>query len=635
MWPWSSDSHSPLPAHQFIVELFISGLLSVSVAGIAVAIETAETSVTTSPDQVLRTLVPGHPRLIAPQGAEEHVRQLLQRDPTARDIFQAVQQAGNQILTEPPIRHRLIGPRLLDQSRRCLGRIYTLATLYRLTGDAKYAERAVVEMRTAASFPDWNPSHFLDTAEMTHALAIGYDWLFDYLSAEDHQAIRTAIVEKGLREGEKVYRRGGWWSTTAWNWNQVCNGGMALGALAVAEDEPELSSFIIASAINSVPRAMASYAPDGAWAEGPGYWNYATHYTVFLLAGLETALGSDFGIGQSPGFSVTGDFWMHVIGPTRMSFNFADGGSRVGHAPCMLYLAKRFDRPVYAWHQCDYLRGREALDLWWYDPRGDGFGNEATAKWFRGADIVTLRTDWTEDVIFVGFKGGDNAVNHSHLELGSFVLDANGERWVLDLGSDDYNLPGYFGKQRWTYYRLGTFGQNTLLVDSQNQNPRAKAPILAFSDRPEQLFAIADLSAAYAPQSAEKSASQPADRVLRGIAILDHRVVLVQDELNGFDGRSIQWQIHTGAEIELQGSMAVLRQGNRSIQAVLISPADAQFAVEKADAPPPQRQQPNVRKLVIRLNKQSDPLRIAVAFVTSGDAAGLSMLRPLDSWKER
>jgi len=599
--------------------------------GIVTALEPAAP---TSPEQVLSSLVREHPRLIAPRGAEESLRQVLQADEKARSIFEAVKERGDQILTEPPIRHRLIGPRLLDQSRLCLDRIYTLATLYRLTGDKKYVDRATVEMRTAADFPDWNPSHFLDTAEMTHALAIGYDWLYDFLTPEDRQAIRTAIVEKGLREGEKIYRRGGGWPRTVWNWNQVCNGGLTMGALAVAEDERELASFIVCSAIASLPRAMASYAPDGAWAEGPGYWNYATRYTVYMLAGLETALGTDFGLGDSPGFSVTGDFWIHVIGPTKLSFNFADGGSRVGSAPCMLYLAKRFERPVYAWHERDYLEGRSALDLWWYDPRGGGMTGEPTAKWFRGADIVTLRSDWTEDAVFVGFKAGDNAVNHSHLELGSFVLDAAGQRWVLDLGSDDYNLPGYFGNLRWTYYRLGTAGQNTLIMDGQNQAPRAKAPITAFSDRPDRLFAVADLSEAYASQSGGADSGRSTDRVRRGVAVLQKSVVLVQDELRGFEGRSIQWQVHTPADVELLGRTAVLRQKDRSIQAVILSPDDAQFTVEKADAPLPQKQQPDVRKLVIRLKKDREPLRITVAFVAVGNAGDLPSPRPLDAWSE-
>ena len=56
---------------------------------------------------------------------------------------------------------------------------------------------------------------------------------------------------------------------------------MTIGALAIADEEPELAAKIIADGRNSIPRAMASFAPDGGWAEGPGYWGYATEYNVF------------------------------------------------------------------------------------------------------------------------------------------------------------------------------------------------------------------------------------------------------------------------------------------------------------------------------------------------------------------
>ena len=56
---------------------------------------------------------------------------------------------------------------------------------------------AVLEMKAVAAFPDWNPSHFLDVAEMTNALAIGYDWLYDDLTPTDRATIRAAIVEAG------------------------------------------------------------------------------------------------------------------------------------------------------------------------------------------------------------------------------------------------------------------------------------------------------------------------------------------------------------------------------------------------------------------------------------------------------
>jgi len=475
---------------------------------------------------ILRTLRPEHPRLVALPAAEQRVKRLIKEDPAAARIFEEIKRRAERELPAAPVEHKLIGPRLLSQSRRCLYRVYAWATVYRLTGDERFARRAVREMEVAAAFPDWNPSHFLDTAEMTHALAIGYDWLYDYLSPAERETIRRAIVEKGLRPAQSVYERGGWWARSRYNWNQVCNGGIALGALAVAEDEPELAAWIVHHAIQSVQVAMTSFAPDGAWGEGPGYWNYATRYNVYLLVGLETALGTDFGLSGFPGFDRTGEFRIHFTGPTRKTFNFADGHEGLGEAAQMFYFARRFDRPLFAWHEREYVRGSSPWHLWWYDPRG-GPPDESfpLCRHFRGVDVVFLRSAWNDpEAFFVGFRGGSNRVNHSHLELGMFVLDALGQRWVLDLGSDNYNLPGYFGGKRWTYYRLATRGQNTLLLDGKNQDPGGTAPIVAFLAGKDRSHAVADLTDAYPGQ---------AEHIARGVALIGGQQVLVQDEIRG------------------------------------------------------------------------------------------------------
>jgi hypothetical protein len=113
-------------------------------------------------------------------------------------------------------------------------RVYTLALLHRLDGDQRYAERAWQELAAAANFPDWNPRHFLDTAEMTHAFAIGYDWLYDVWTPEQRGELQRAMVEKGLKPATKVYHANNGWARARHNWNQVCNGGIGLGALALA-----------------------------------------------------------------------------------------------------------------------------------------------------------------------------------------------------------------------------------------------------------------------------------------------------------------------------------------------------------------------------------------------------------------
>ncbi|WP_347244329.1 heparinase II/III family protein [Thermogutta sp.] len=580
----------------------------------------------------LATLRKEHPRLIVTREDERRVKQLLGQNAQLRAIFEFLRKEADEVFRQSPVQHRLIGPRLLDQSRLCLSRVYLLATVYRVTGERRYADRAIKEMITAAGFQDWNPSHFLDTAEMTHALAIGYDWLYEVLDSQQRQTIRQAIVEKGLREGEKIYRKGTWWTKTSWNWNQVCNGGMTLGALAVADEEPQLAEYILAQAIKSIPIALANYAPDGAWAEGPGYWSYATHYTVYMLAGLQSALGTDFGLSDSPGFDKAGDFRIHVVGPSGLAFNFADGSARVGAAAPMFWLATRFGKPLYAWHEREVVKGRTPLHLWWYNDQSADITREPPAKWFRGADIVTLRSDWEDQAVFVGFKGGDNAVNHSHLELGSFVLDAQGLRWVLDLGSDNYNLPGYFGKQRWTYYRLGTQGQNTLVLDGQNQNPQAKAPVIAFWSSPTISHAVIDLSAAYMEN--ERQTGIASSRVLRGIAVFGRNAVLVQDEIVGHSGKELQWQIHTEARVSIQGNRATLTQNDRQVIAEILAPRDLIFESQSANPPPPQRQNPGVTKLAIRTKLSDEPFTLAVVFWCNPLAKRPPIsLRPLQDWE--
>lgn len=71
------------------------------------------------------------------------------------------------------------------------------------------------------------------------------------------------------------------------------------------------------------------------------------------------------------------------------------------------------------------------------------------------AGIVTMRSSWNPESSFVGIHAGDNQASHGDLDIGTFVIDALGERWAIDLGMDNYNLPGYFDKKsnRWNYYR--------------------------------------------------------------------------------------------------------------------------------------------------------------------------------------
>lgn len=66
-----------------------------------------------------------------------------------------------------------------------------------MTGE-KYSDRAEGRNAESGFILGLESVHFLDVAEPTAALAIGYDWLYPKLSETSRRTIRTTILEKGL-----------------------------------------------------------------------------------------------------------------------------------------------------------------------------------------------------------------------------------------------------------------------------------------------------------------------------------------------------------------------------------------------------------------------------------------------------
>ena len=611
--------------------------LSVALASVAFAAEQP------SAEEIIGRLRKGHPRLLASDADLRALREKVAAQPKSGEWAANIRKDADQLLPQPPSKYEIPdGKRLLATSRRVLDRSLTLGMAYRLTGDARYRDRLWRELDAAAKFKDWNPSHFLDTAEMTAAFAVGYDWLHAAWTPEQRTVLRKAIVGMGLKQSLDLYRRHRWWAVAEHNWNQVCNGGMTLGALAVADEEPVLAGEILAAAIQSVPRAMRHFAPDGAWGEGPGYWDYATKYNVLMLAALDTALGTDYGLSKIEGFAKAGDFPIHITGPLGKAFNYADAGEGAPGGAQMFWLASKFNNPAFAAARIVRARSSpDALDLLWgaaWLERAPKLESLPLARHFRGAEVVTMRSAWDDpDATFVGFKGGDNAINHGHLDLGSFVLDACGRRWAMDLGGDNYNLPDYFGGKRWDYYRCRAEGQNALIINpgkEPDQDPRATAGITKFQTSPGRSLAIADITAAYA-----KSAT----KVRRGIALLG-RDVVVQDEVQMKKSGDVMWFMHTAADVTLDGATATLTLDGRKLTARILSPSNATFRVLPAGplptSPQPKRQQEkgpgshgnskSVRKLAIQLDAVTD-LTLAV-LLTPDDKAPSPTVQPLEKW---
>jgi len=526
--------------------------------------------------------VAAHPRLFMGDKEVERIKGEIESDVRMGAFYKAMVAKADGILGQEAVKRVKTGRRLLGVSRRCLDRVIHLSAAYRFTGKKSYLEKAEEEMLAAAGFSDWNPSHFLDVAEMTAALAIGYDWLYDDLSESSRGKIRQAILEKGLEPSLK---------NTGWvrghnNWNQVCNGGITLGALAIMEDEPDLARKLVHRAVNGVQVAMGHYEPDGAYPEGPGYWVYGTSYNVVLFAALESVLGTDFGLSKAGGFANSAWYYLHVIGPTGLNFNYPDSGSKGGFIPTVFWFAQRYDQPSLAWHQ-DQLwkdavaRGGSALVQSRLAPlllpwRGSKQVVPEDLCWKgRGSNSVAMfRSSWTDrDAVYLAIKGGSPSVSHGHMDVGSFVLDAEGVRWASDLGPESYHkiesrgmsLWGRSqGAERWRIFRYNNLSHSTLVVDGKHQRVDGSAPIVRYSSEKSFPHVVFDLSKVYQGQLAG---------ALRGASLLPGGQVVIQDEFKATDkAATVRWAMVTGAKVSITSKKdALLKKDGKTMRFTVVT----------------------------------------------------------------
>lgn len=599
----------------------------------------------------------GHPRLLASKAELAALGESIKGDPVRQALAGAVIKQANLLEDIPPITRTLEGRRLLGESRRCVKRTAVLATAYHLTGEKRHARRCQQEMLAVARFSDWNPSHFLDVAEMTFGMAIGYDWLHGELDKAARDEIRKAIVEKGVALPFETRYNG--WVRSRNNWGQVCHGGLTAGALAVLEDERELAARTVHNAIQNVTRSMRAFAPKGSYPEGPGYWSYGTSYNVLLIAALESVLGSDFGLSKAPGFSETGGYPSLACGPSGLFFNYADGGARRSPEACLFWFAARFDRP-------DWLLGerRRVLDEAScvdadYAASGGNRLLPFALLWIRGGDgdppvhmpldwqsesetpIAIHRGSWTDPgATYVGLKAGSPSASHGQMDIGSFVLDSQGVRWALDLGAEGYHRIESRGmnlwsqaqdSDRWKIFRQSNEGHNTLVIDGQLQKASGNAPIVAFSDDPAFPHSIVDMTAVYEGQ---------ARSVRRGVALLDSRDVLVQDQLAGLKpGSRVRWGMITPGEPARVGAAAIeLRQGDARLTLTILAPREAVWRTIDTAKPRNDWDSPNPGASMIAFEAvapESGELTLAVvAEPGAGENASRSSFKivPLENW---
>jgi hypothetical protein len=540
--------------------------------------------------------LPAHPRLLLFAGEEESIKKSISSDTTWAKVHNIIVAECDRIASLPELKREMVGRRLLGVSREALRRIFYLSYSYRMTGKEAYLKKAERELLSIAAFSDWNPTHFLDVAEMTMTMAIGYDWLYNSLAPETRRKISDAILVKGL--DQSLNSKLAWYWTGNNNWNQVCNAGICFGAIALYDEMPNLSVSLLDKAIESIKLPMKEYEPDGAYPEGYGYWEYGTSFNALFLSAIENLFGTDFGLLNNEAFFKTARYQENMTGPQHLAFNYSDSGIGGGLSPTMFWFASRMNDVSILWNEKYYLsqnirandRILPAIMIW---GRGINLSDVKAPEnriWSgSGVNPVSLmRTSWTnKNAIFVGFKGGRASSNHAHIDAGTFIVDADGVRWASDFGMQDYNSLETKGvdlwnmKQnsgRWNVFRYNNRAHNTLTVDDKLHAVDGFADIISTSSLKNFTSTVINLSPVFKNQLAEAK---------RGVAIVDDKYVLVRDEIKAENRESvIRWNMLTGATAKITGKKSFeLRKDGKTMTVTVVEPADIKLMTWSTKSP--------------------------------------------------
>ena len=502
-------------------------------------------------------------------------------------------------LSPEPIVYKMdaSGKRLLPVSREAVTRIFSAAYAYRFTGDERYLHHAETDLNTVCSFKDWNPSHYLDCAEMATGVAVGYDWLYPALQDSTKVKVLAKLSEFAFDTASEDL----FWYSAHTNWNQVCNAGLCCAALATFESNPEVSKTLIERAVaTNTPAVKSIYAPVGAYPEGPVYWNYGNMFQTLLLSEFETVLGTDFGIADAEGFSNTGVFQSFTIGNTGKVFNYYDNlPLQIPNYP-LWYLAWKFDCPEILYNDVQLLRSKPYYDLECerllplyivyaarIDPSRIKPLEQRTFFSEGQVPVVMARTGCGPDDLYLGAKGGNASLSHGHMDTGEFVFEAGGVRWACDTGRQEYEdienpckqMGGDFwdftqNSVRWKLFRFNCRQHNTLTVNNKDHDVDARGEMIARFDETARMGAAFDLTPLFWGDLAS---------AVREVSIREGKYLEVVDRLKGgAQDADVLWTMLSDGTPEITTDGIVLRAKDRKML-LKAEGAEVEYCIRPSD----------------------------------------------------
>jgi hypothetical protein len=640
--------------------------------------------------QILGAVKRERPRIFLNAAGLAAVKAKIATDATSQALAKNVADTGEKWLAKYELQQKR-GEGGGSVGAEGLHRFLSFGLLDAINGDPKYKARMPSELEALSKFTNWAADEGAECSEFVLAVALGYDWFRATLNADQATKVKEALVQLGmdalsahLREeplpvtakrpepGQTaeppkpvVKKKADNEDHPITSEEMVMASALLVAAISIVDEESAVASPAANLAAKVLGDGLAQFAPEGIWSEGLSRGDDVLDALSFLSMTLKSACGSDFGLTLVEGLPQAAWARIMLTGPQGV-FNYCSfEGNGLKHPSINNWMSMNYGnlglpafKPGAA--ASDQSGGVNQAGLLVYQsPYSAGTTvPPALDHALPTAQVFTMRSAWHDNkAMFVGFKGGDNTLPGSQLDLGTFILDAGGQRWGMELGtfSPQGRPINLMDTKRFDVYRSNTLGQNVIRFGGApepeddkkkkaapkgppgpkehpyNQVLDGKAAVVAFDTTPQRGTVILDLADAYSNRVKDYQ---------RGIMMSrgPSPYVVIQDELSIKNAADPEWVMHTKAEVTVNGKTATLKQGGTTLTATLLSPADASFTT--APLPEPTNAQAEgsfkgISTLSVPLKQVKGEQTFTIVFSQGDKAPEGVALQPLEKWLEK
>lgn len=299
------------------------------------------------------------------------------------------------------------------------------------------------------------------------------------------------------------------------NWNPWCNRNILMCLLLIDMDD-DMRFACLRKLMRSLDAYLSKYPPDGCCDEGPMYWGAAGGGLHTCLKLLHHASGGTIDIFDMPIVRDIGAFIYkaHIHG--EWSVDFADGDAHVRHGSSVYHYGKSIgDEAMVRLGASAEPQGPAVLN-WFamFEYLQDIFSEEEMRNsrlaapytrdgWMWHTKMMFARErEGTPAGLYLAAKAGHNAEAHNHNDTGNFIVYADGNPVLIDLGTEEYTAKT-FSPQRFELWYLQSQYHNCPTVRGvlQHEGEEFTASNVEYESDDRHAELRADIGGAY-PASA-------------------------------------------------------------------------------------------------------------------------------------